>query len=123
MAWFLALQGPPSKLGQSPTYELQDSADIDQLARNMAGGVAGDQVVEIPAVLGKGRQQVNLYIRPAAWGAWAFYQLTEEERREMMAANPLLNALAQAQAARQQPPQQPRPPQPPPGPAVIPRLD
>jgi hypothetical protein len=31
---------------------------------------------------------------------WAFYEMSDEERRQMLAANPLVNALAQA--ARQQ---------------------
>lgn len=118
MAWFLALQGPPSKVGPSPTYELQESADIEQITQEMANSAATDRAVAIPAVFHSGRQKVTLYVRPAAWGAWAFYQMTEEERREMMAANPLISAIAQAQAAQQQPrPQQPG------GPSLIPRLD
>lgn len=128
MAWFLALQGPPNKAGQSPTYELHESADVEQIAQEMAGAGAADHTVVVPAVFhSPRRQQVTLYIRPAAWGAWAFYQMTDDERREMMAANPLITAIAQAQAAKQQPrpqqPQQPGQPQRPPGPAVLPRLD
>lgn len=118
MAWFLALQGPPSGTGQSPTYELQDSADIGWLAQEMSNSAANDGIVAIPAVFTNGRQKVTVYVRPAAWGAWAFYQMTEEERREMLAANPLINAIAQAQAAKQQ-----GRPQGPMGPSIIPRLD
>ncbi|HEU0189681.1 MAG TPA: hypothetical protein VFR17_00155 [Mycobacterium sp.] len=118
MAWFLALQGPPNKLGQSPTYELQESADVERITEEMASSAVTDRAVAIPALLQNGQQKVTLYVRPAAWGAWAFYQLTEEEKRKMLAANPLINAIAQARAAKQQPrPQQP------PGPATIPRLE
>ena len=123
MAWFLALQGPPNKLGQSPTYELHESADVDRIAEEMASSAVEDRTVAMPAVFQNGRQRVTVYVRPAAWGAWAFYQMTEDERREMMAANPLVNAIAQAQATKQQPP--PRPasgPQQPPGPSTLPRL-
>lgn len=144
MAWFLALNASPAKGGQSPTYELQDSADLERITQEMANYAAADRAVAIPAVFNNGRQKVTLYVRPAAWGSWAFYEMTDEERREMMAASPLINALAQARAAKQQqqPPQaqaqqQPRhasgpsqqpmftPPQPPAqaGPSVIPRLD
>ena len=118
MAWFLTLQGPPSGTGQSPTYELQDSADIGWLAQEMTTAAANDAIVAVPAIFAAGRQEVTVYVRPAAWGAWAFYQMTEEERREMLASNPLINAIAQAQAAKQQ-----ARPQGPVGPAVIPRLD
>jgi hypothetical protein len=50
---------------------------------------------------------------------WAFYELTDEERREMAAAN--ITALAQA--AKQQQSKKPKAPQGPPGPSVLPRLD
>jgi hypothetical protein len=119
MAWFLALQGPPNKAGQSPTYELHESADIEQITQEMGDSAAADRAVAIPVVFHNRRQQVTLYVRPAAWGAWAFYQMTEDERREMMAANPVINALAQAQAAKQQ---QARAPQQPAGPSTLPRL-
>jgi hypothetical protein len=133
MAWFLALNASPTKGGQSPTYELQDSADIERITEEMATYAAADRAVAVPAVFNNGRQQVTLYVRPAAWGAWAIYELSEEERRELMAASPLVNALAQARAAKQQ--QQPQsqqqqqqmfaaPAQPQQtGPSVIPRLD
>lgn len=130
MAWFLALNASPTKGGQSPTYELQDSADIERITQEMASFAAGDRAVAVPAVFNNGRQQVTLYVRPAAWGAWAIYELSEEERRELMAASPLVNALAQARAVKQQqqpqsqqqmfaPPAQPQQT----GPSVIPRLD
>lgn len=118
MAWFLALQGPPSGTGQSPTYELQESADIGWLSQEMTNALTADGIVAIPAVFPNGRQKVTVYVRPSAWGAWAFYQMTEEERREMLASNPLITALAQAQAAKQQVRMQP-----PPGPSVLPRLE
>ena len=100
MAWFLALQGPPTKIGQSLIYELHESADRVKLAEEMSSAATLDRVVPIPAVFQNQRQQVTLYIRPAAWGVWAFYEMSEEERRQMLAGSPLVNALAQA--ARQQ---------------------
>ncbi|HLR99533.1 hypothetical protein H7J77_05130 [Mycolicibacillus parakoreensis] len=102
MAWFLALQGAPSKGGQSLTYELHETADTDQLARDMSAGVVADRVVEVPAVLPPRRQQVTLYVRPAVWGVWAFYEMSEDERREMIASNPLINAVTQAAKQQQQ---------------------
>jgi hypothetical protein len=100
MAWFLAMQGPPSKLGQSLIYELAESADRTKLAEEMSSAATLDRVVPVPALFGGQRQEVTLYVRPAAWGVWAFYELSEEDRRQMLAANPLVNALAQA--AKQQ---------------------
>ncbi|BCI54065.1 hypothetical protein NIIDNTM18_33430 [Mycolicibacterium litorale] len=101
MAWFLAMQGPPSKLGQSLIYELAESADRKKLAEEMSSAATLDRVVPIPALFGGKRQEVTIYVRPAAWGVWAFYEMSEEERRQMLAAaNPLMNALAQA--AKQQ---------------------
>ncbi|GFG70018.1 hypothetical protein [Mycolicibacter senuensis] len=132
MAWFLALNASPTKGGQSPTYELQETADIERITQEMASFAATDQAVAVPAVFNNGRQQVTLYVRPAAWGAWAIYELSEDERRELMAANPLVNALAQARAAKAQQPMQQQqqqqmfaPPAQPQqsGPSVIPRLD
>lgn len=128
MAWFLALNATPSKGVQAPTYELHESADIEQITQDLATSATVDRAVAIPAVFNNGRQKVTLYVRPAAWGAWAIYELSEEERREMMANNPLVNALAQARAAKQQSQQAPSmfaPQQPPSqtGPSVIPRLD
>lgn len=67
----------------------------------MASAATLDRVVSVPAVFGGQRQEVTLYVRPAAWGVWAFYEMSDEERRQMMAAaNPLMSALAQA--AKQQ---------------------
>lgn len=102
MAWFLAMQGTPTKLGQSLVYELQDNADRQKLAEEMSSAATLDRVVPVPAVFGAQRQEVTIYVRPAAWGVWAFYELSEEERRQMMAANPLVTALAQAAKQQQQ---------------------
>lgn len=118
MAWFLALQGPPNRMGQSLTYELHESANIHQIEQEMTSSATIDRAVAIPALFGN-RRQVTLYVRPAAWGAWAFYELTEEERRELAAAN--INALAAA--AKQQQSKKAQGPQGPPGPSVLPRLD
>lgn len=105
MAWYLALQSPAHMSHQSSAFELQDSVDVDKLAEELAGSVKADGVVAIPAMLprGKGRhQKVTLHVRPAAWGLWTFYQLTEEERRQLVKENPLLNALSQAAQQRGQ---------------------
>lgn len=102
MPWFLTLQGSPSKTGQSLNYELQESADIEQLAEELASPTSLDRGVAVPAFFGN-RRPVTVYVRPAAWGAWAFYELTEDERQKMMTAN--ANAVTQAaqqQRARQQ---------------------
>ncbi len=115
MAWFLALQGPPSRVGQSLTYELQDSANIHQIAQEMSSSATIDRAVAIPAYFAN-RREVTLYVRPAAWGVWAFYELTEKERRELAAAS--VNAIAQA-AKQQQSKNNPQPQ----GPSVIPRLN
>ncbi len=115
MAWFLALQGPPNRVGQSLTYELQDSANIHQIAQEMSSSATIDRAVPIPAFFGN-RREVTLYVRPAAWGAWAFYELTEKERRELAAAS--ANAIAQA-AKQKQSNNNPQPQ----GPSVIPRLN
>lgn len=105
MAWFLALQGSAHMTHQSSAYELQESVDVDQLAGELASSAAQDGVVAIPAVLPRGNrrhQKVTLYVRPAAWGLWTFYELSEEERRQLMKENPLLNALSQAAQQRAQ---------------------
>lgn len=96
MAWFLALQGSTQASHQSSAYELQDSTDVDRLAQELLGAAAGDRVVPIPAMLPQGprkRQKVTLYVRPAAWGMWTFYQLSDEDRRQLVKENPLLNAI------------------------------
>jgi hypothetical protein len=122
MAWYLALQGPPNRPGQSLTYELHESANVHQIEQEMTSSATIDRAVAIPVVFQK-RRQVTLYVRPAAWGVWAFYEMSDEERRELAAANPaIINALAQA-ARQQQQAQQKGGPQVPPGPSVLPRLD
>jgi hypothetical protein len=40
---------------------------------------------------------VTIYVRPSAWGLWSFYELSEEDRREMAKNNPVINAIAAAQ--------------------------
>ncbi len=42
-------------------------------------------------------QKVTLYVRPAAWGMWTFYELSDEDRRQLMKDNPLLQAIQQHQ--------------------------
>lgn len=68
MAWFLAMQGPPSKLGQSLMYELAESADRQKLAEEMSSAATLDRVVPVPAVFGANRQEVTLYVRPPPGG-------------------------------------------------------
>ncbi|CAN3130040.1 hypothetical protein ACNUDN_19110 [Mycobacterium sp. smrl_JER01] len=104
MAWFLALQGPAQPSHQSSVYELQDSTDVDKLAQELASAVTLDRVVAIPAMLpqnARKRQKVTLYVRPAAWGMWTFYELTDEDRRQLMKDNPLFQAMQQAGQAGQ----------------------
>jgi hypothetical protein len=99
MTWFLALQGTAHMTHQPSVYELQDSADVDKIAQELVSSATLDRVVPIPAVLQQNaglQQNVTLYVRPAAWGVWTFYQLSAEERRQLMAQNPLLSALSQA---------------------------
>ncbi|MDT5199719.1 MAG: hypothetical protein QOH34_1241 [Mycobacterium sp.] len=99
MTWFLALQGTAHMTHQPSVYELQDSADVDKIAQELVSSATLDRVVPIPAVLQPStqlQQNVTLYVRPAAWGVWTFYQLSAEERRQLMAQNPLLSALSQA---------------------------
>ena len=96
MAWFLALQGPAQPSHQSSVYELQDSTDVDKLAQELVSAVTLDRVVPIPAMLpqsSRKRQKVTLYVRPAAWGMWTFYELSDDDRRQLMKDNPLLNAI------------------------------
>lgn len=100
MAWFLALQGPSQTPHQSLVYELQDGADVDKVAAELVSSATLDRVVPIPVVLTANKrrpQKVTLYVRPAAWGVWAFYELSEEDRKQMLKDNPVINALAQAQ--------------------------
>ena len=100
MAWFLALQGATQPSHQSSVYELQDATDVDKLAQELVSAVTLDRVVPIPAMLPQNqrkRQKVTLYIRPAAWGMWTFYELTDEDRRQLMKDNPLVQAMQQHQ--------------------------
>jgi hypothetical protein len=100
MAWFLALQGPSHTPHQSLVYELQDEVDVDKIAQELVSSATLDRVVPIPAVLTQNKrrhQKVTLYVRPAAWGLWAFYELSEEDRKQLLKDNPMINALAQAQ--------------------------
>ena len=121
MAWYLALQGPPNRIGQSLSYELQESANVHQIEQELSSSATIDRAVPIP-VLFHNRREVTLYVRPAAWGAWAFYEMSEQERRELAAAS--VSALAQAQAQATNPKQaKTKQPQQPQGPSVIPRLD
>ena len=103
MAWFLALQSTASMTNQPSVYELQDSVDVEKLGQELVSAATLDRAVAIPAVLAQStgaKQTVTLYIRPSAWGMWVFYQMSEEERRQAMAQNPLLTALAQAAQQR-----------------------
>ena len=103
MAWFLALQGPSHTPHQSLVYELQDGVDVDKIAQELVSSATLDRVVPIPAVLSQNKrrhQKVTLYIRPAAWGLWSFYELSDEDRREMLKNNQMVNALAQAAQQR-----------------------
>ena len=105
MAWFLALQGSAHMAHQSSVYELQDAVDVEKLTQELISSATLDRVVPIPAVLpqnARRQQKVTLYVRPAAWGMWTFYQLSEEDRRQLASKNPLLNALSQATQQRGQ---------------------
>ncbi|OAN38692.1 hypothetical protein [Mycolicibacterium iranicum] len=100
MAWFLALQGPAQPSHQASVYELQEGADVDKLAAELASAVTLDRVVAIPAMLpqsARKRQKVTLYVRPAAWGMWTFYELSEEDKRQLIKENPLVQAMQQHQ--------------------------
>jgi hypothetical protein len=99
MAWFLALQGAANMAHQSSVYELQDSVDVEKIAQEMVSSATLDRAVPVPVVVPQNtrrQQKVTLYVRPAAWGLWTFYQLSEEDRRQLAQENPLLNALNQA---------------------------
>ncbi|OBG82030.1 hypothetical protein A5733_05120 [Mycobacterium sp. NS-7484] len=103
MAWFLAMEGPANK---AVLYELQESVNVHQIAEEMASAATLDRPVPVPAVLQNNKQQVTVYVRPAAWGVWTFYQLTEEERKALASvSNPLVEALAQAARQKQARPQ------------------
>jgi len=99
MTWFLALQGTAHMTHQPSVYELQDSVDDDKIAQELISSATLDRAVPIPAVLqtaNRVQQNVTIYVRPAAWGVWTFYELSAEERRQLTAQNPLLAALSQA---------------------------
>jgi hypothetical protein len=103
MAWFMALQGPHHTPHQSMVYELQDGVDVDKIAQELVSSATLDRVVPVPAVLSANKrrhQKVTIYVRPAAWGLWSFYELSDEDRREMAKNNPMVNALAQAAQQR-----------------------
>lgn len=103
MGWFLALQGPTQASHQSSVYELQDGTDIERLAEELVSAVSADRVVPIPAMVPQNtrkRQQVTLYVRPSVWGMWTFYELSDEDRRQLMKDNPLLNAIQKQQRER-----------------------
>lgn len=103
MTWYLALQGAAHMTNQPSVYELQDSVDVEKIAQELVSSATLDRVVPIPAVLqqtNQGHKAVTLYVRPAAWGMWVFYQLSEDERRQRIAENPLLNALSQVAQQR-----------------------
>ena len=102
MAWYLALHGPAHMTNQSSVYELQDSVDVEKIAQELVSSATLDRVVPIPAVLPQNprqQQKVTLYVRPAAWGMWTFYQQSEEDRRQLVEQ---LNTLAQAAQQRGQ---------------------
>ena len=96
MAWYLALQGAAHMAHQSSVYELQDWVDVEKIAEELVGSATQDRVVAVPAVLAphpRRRQKVTLYVRPAAWAMWTFYQQSEEDRRQLVEQ---LNAMSQA---------------------------
>ena len=103
MAWFMALQGPHHTTHQSLVYELQDGVDVDKIAQELVSSATLDRVVAVPAVLSANKrrhQKMTVYVRPAAWGVWSFYELSDEDRREMAKNNQMVNALAQAAQQR-----------------------
>ncbi len=105
MAWFMALQSPAHSPHQSMVYELQDGVDVDKIAQELVSSATLDRVVPVPAVLSQNKrrhQKVTIYVRPAAWGLWSFYELSDEDRKEMLKNNPVVNALAQAAQQRAQ---------------------
>jgi hypothetical protein len=84
-------------------YELQDGVEVEKIAQELVSSATLDRVVAVPAVLSANKrrhQKVTLYFRPAAWGRWSLYELSEEDRRQMMKDNPVVNALAQAAQQR-----------------------
>lgn len=107
MAWILALQSSGNTNNQSSNYELQETADVESISQEMISAAAIDRVVAIPVVLRAPRvQNVTVYVRPAAWGAWTLFQLSEDDQRRLMET---INALSRA--AQQQQQQRARPTQ------------
>jgi len=103
MAWFLALQGTPTKVGQSLVYELHESADHEKLAQEMVSSATLDRVVAIPAVFQNRRDQLKSSFEDMAREIQhVIEQMSDEERRQMLANNPLVNALTQAAKQQQQ---------------------
>jgi hypothetical protein len=102
MAWFLALQGPTHVTNQSLIYQLADSADVDKIAQELSSAATLDRAVPIPAVFANHQKTVQLYVRPAAWGAWTFYEMSDDERRNLPTGNPLIDAIAQAAKEQQE---------------------
>lgn len=103
MPWFIALHSTATMTNQPSVYELQDSVDVEKIEQELVSSATLDRVVPIPAAVQQStgvKQAVTLYVRPAAWGMWMFYQLSEEEQRQAVAQNPLLNALSQAAQQR-----------------------
>jgi len=117
MTWFLALQGPAHMPNQSSNHELQDSADAENTAQELVNAAALDRVVPIPVVLSSPRRQnVTLYVRPTAWGAWTFFHLSDEDRRQL---NETVNALSRAAQQRGRAGQQEQTPTGQPGPGSL----
>jgi hypothetical protein len=103
MTWFLALQGAAQMTSQPSVYELQDSVDVEKIAQELVSPATLDRAVPIPAVLqqsNRGQQTVTLYVRPTACRVSMFYQLSAEDRRQLAAEKPLLNALSQVAQQR-----------------------
>ncbi len=102
MAWFLALQGPTHRTNESTVYQLADSANVERLRQQLLQEAAIGGVVAVPAVFGNHLQRVTLYIRPVAWGLWTFYELSDEERKELPSGNAFLDAITQAMRQQQE---------------------
>jgi hypothetical protein len=101
MAWFLALQGPTYRTNESTVYQLADSANVERLRRQLLEEAAIGGVVSVPAVFGNQLRPVTVYIRPVAWGLWTFYELSDDERKELPTGNAFLDALTQAMRQQQ----------------------
>jgi len=102
MPWFLALQGPTHRTNESTVYQLADSTNVQRLRQQLLEEAAMGGVVSVPAVFGTHLKPVTLYVRPNAWGLWMFYELSEEERKELPSGNAILDALSQAMRQQQE---------------------